>query len=24
MNLVKVTGQDQNIRVWVDSRSSGE
>jgi ribonuclease HI len=24
MNLVKVTGQDQNVRVWVDSRSSGE
>lgn len=24
MNLVKVTGQDENVRVWVDSRSSGE
>ena len=24
MNLVNVTGQDQNVRVWVDSRSSGE
>jgi hypothetical protein len=24
MNLVNVTGQDQTVRVWVDSRSSGE
>jgi ribonuclease HI len=24
MNLVSVTGQDQTVRVWVDSRSSGE
>jgi ribonuclease HI len=24
MNLVKVTGQDQDVRVWVDSRSTGE
>jgi hypothetical protein len=24
MNLVNVTGHDQTVRVWVDSRSSGE
>jgi ribonuclease HI len=24
MSLVKVTGQDQTVRVWVDSRSTGE
>jgi ribonuclease HI len=24
MNLVKVTGHDQDVRVWVDSRSTSE